>query len=413
MCAWFRSDVRLLISNDGFQDPGGVQTYLEAIVPGLVSRGHDIAMLYLDHVPAMASPETSHALPHFSVGRDGLDQALAAVARWQPQICYSNNMSDLGVDRRLLAIAPVVKFMHGYSGTCVSGLKMFGLPVPKPCHRKFGAACVALYLPRRCGGLNVARIPGQYLWAREQQALFDRYSALVVASAHMKAEFVNNGADRRRVHVNPLFVSGTRLPREPGDEIPPSVVFLGRMTRLKGGDLLVRAVALASARLGTPVHLTVVGDGPERVTLERLASHLNVAATFTGWQNGEERWRWIQRASLLAVPSVWPEPFGLVGLEAAVLGVPAIAFDVGGIREWLTPGENGYLIPGDPPRASAFADGLVTAFREPVTLRAMGEKAWSIARCLSLDRHLDQLEEILARHGTLTACSPSALSPQP
>jgi glycosyltransferase involved in cell wall biosynthesis len=393
--------VRLLISNDGFQDAGGVQTYLEAIETGLASRGHDIAMLYLDDAPAMPSAGTSHVRPHFSVARDGLEATLAAVARWQPQICYSNNMSDLGVDRRLLAIAPVVKFMHGYFGTCVSGLKMFGLPVARPCHRKFGAACVALYLPRRCGGLNVLKIPGQYRWAREQHALIDQYSALVVASAHMKDEYVNNGADARNVHVNPygLFVGRTPLPREPGADIPPSVVFLGRMTRLKGGGLLVRAVAEASARLGTPIHLTMVGDGPERGAWERLASQLNVAATFTGWQGGEERWKWIQRATLLAVPSVWPEPFGLVGLEAAVLGVPAIAFDVGGMREWLTPGENGYLVAGDPPRASAFADGLVSAFREPETLRAMGEKAPATARRLSLDRHLDRLEDILARQG--------------
>jgi glycosyltransferase involved in cell wall biosynthesis len=395
--------VRLLISNDGFQEPGGVQTYLEAIVPGLASRGHDIAMLYLDHVPPAPSPGISGVRPHFSVARDGLDATLAAVAGWQPQMCYSNNMRDLGVDRRLLAIAPVVKFMHGYYGTCVSGLKMFGLPVAMPCQRKFGPACVALYLPRRCGGLNVLKIPGLYGWAHEQHTLIDRYSALVVASEHMKDEFVNNGADARNVHVNPLFASPPPLSRDPGADLSPSVVFLGRMTRLKGGGLLVRAVADASARLGTPIQLTMVGDGPERVAWERLASHLNVAATFTGWQNGEERWRWIQRATLLAVPSVWPEPFGLVGLEAAVLGVPAIAFEVGGIREWLTPGENGYLIPGDPPRASAFADGLVTAFREPETLRAMGAKAPGMARRLSLDRHLDQLEDILLRHAARDA----------
>ena len=399
--------MRLLISNDGFQDAGGVQTYLDAIVTGLAARGHDIAMLYLDRVPVMPSPGIGNLPPHFSVVRDGLDHALAAVARWQPQICYSNNMSDLGVDRRLMAIAPVVKFMHGYFGTCVSGLKMFALPSARPCHRKFGAACVALYLPRRCGGLNVLKIPGQYRWAREQHTLIDKYSALVVASAHMKDEYVNNGADARNVHVDPygLLVGGMPLPRDPGADIPPSVVFLGRMTRLKGGDLLVRAVAEASARLATPVQLTMVGDGPERAAWERLARHLNVAATFTGWQSGDERWRWIQRATLLAVPSLWPEPFGLVGLEAAVLGVPAIAFDVGGMREWLTPGENGYLVAGDPPRASAFADGLVTAFREPDALRAMGQNAPATARRLSLDRHLDQLEDILARH--------SALNPQP
>jgi glycosyltransferase involved in cell wall biosynthesis len=395
--------VRLLISNDGFQAPGGVQTYLEAIVPGLASRGHDIAMLYLDHVPGMPSPGSRDVRPHFSVARDGLDATMAAVARWQPQICYSNHMRDLGVDRHLLAIAPVVKFMHGYTGTCVSGQKMFGMPVPKPCHRKLGAACVALYLPRRCGGLNVLKIPGLYRWAREQHTLINKYAALVVASAHMKGEYVNNGADARNVHVTPLFASGPPLPCDPGADIPPSVVFLGRMTRLKGGRLLVRAVAEASTRLGTPIQLTMVGDGPERVAWERLASHLNVAATFTGWQTGEERGRWIQRATLLAVPSVWPEPFGLVGLEAAALGVPAIAFEVGGIREWLTPGENGYLIPGDPPRASAFADGLVTAFRDPETLRAMRAKAPGMARRLSLDRHLDQLEDILSRHAARDA----------
>jgi glycosyltransferase involved in cell wall biosynthesis len=392
--------VRLLISNDGFQDAGGVQSYLDAIVPGLASRGHDIALLYLDDVPAIPSPGASHETPHFSVARDGLDRTLAAVGRWQPEICYSHNMRDLDVDRRLLAIAPVVKFMHGYFGTCVSGQKMFGLPVARPCGRRFGAACVALYLPRRCGGLNVLKIPRQYRWAREQHTLIGKYAALVVASAHMKNEYVNNGADARNVYVPPygLFFTDTPPPRERDTDLPPSLVFLGRMTHLKGGDLLVRAVAEASARLGTPIHLTMVGDGPDRAAWERLASRLNVAATFTGWQSGDERWRWIRRATLLAVPSVWPEPFGLVGLEAAVLGVPAIAFDVGGIRAWLTPGENGYLVAGDPPRASAFADGLVAAFREPDTLRAMGEKAPAAARRLSLDCHLDGLEDILSRY---------------
>jgi glycosyltransferase involved in cell wall biosynthesis len=397
--------VRLLISNDGYQDTGGVQSYLEAIVTGLQSRGHDIAMLYQDRTPAMPSNGTSHGLRHFSVARDGLEATMAAVARWQPETCYSNNMSDLGVDRRLMAIAPVVKFMHGYFGTCVSGLKMFGLPVARPCQRKFGVACLAMYLPRRCGGLNVLKIPGQYRWTREQHALIGRYSAIVVASEHMKDEYVNNGADARNVHVNALFAPEAPRPREPDADIPPSVVFLGRMTRLKGGGLLVRAVAQASARLGTPIQLTMVGDGPERAAWERLAARLNVAATFTGWQGGDERWRWIRSATLLAVPSLWPEPFGLVGLEAAVLGVPAIAFDVGGIREWLTPGENGYLVAGDPPRMSRFADGLVAAFREPQLLRAMGEQAPSTARRLSLDRHLDQLEDILARHDSHDAHS--------
>ena len=66
-------------------------------------------------------------------------------------------------------------------------------------------------------------------------------------------------------------------------------------------------------------------------------------------------------AAVLAVPSVWPEPFGLVGLEAAARGVPAVAFDTGGIRQWLHHQISGLLVPpsgGHAALATAFAARL-------------------------------------------------------
>jgi glycosyltransferase involved in cell wall biosynthesis len=394
--------LRILIANDGFGGAGGVQRYLESVVDGLLSRGHDIAMLYRDTVPDAVLPITMNGLPLFSVGRDGAETAFQAIRAWGPSICFSNNMCDLGIEERLLAIAPVVRFMHGYNGTCISGQKSFGLPTVTPCDRKFGAPCLALYLPRRCGEVSVSGLVHGYREGRAQQALFSRYRAIVVASEHMQREYVRNGADAYKVHVNPLFPTHEAHADDFPDEIAPSVVFLGRMTRLKGGGLLVRAVAEASRRIGTAIRLTMVGDGPQRHDWERLASRMQVACVFTGWQNGDDRWNWVRRASLLAVPSAWPEPFGLVGLEAAALGVPAIAFDVGGIREWLTPGENGYLVAADPPRASPFADGLVSAFRDPTGLRAMRARSVASARRLSLDRHLDRLEAIFGRSPSRT-----------
>jgi glycosyltransferase involved in cell wall biosynthesis len=141
----------------------------------------------------------------------------------------------------------------------------------------------------------------------------------------------------------------------------------------------------------------MLGDGPQRRVWEELASSLGVTSSFAGWLQGEDRWTWLRRATVLAVPSTWPEPFGLVGLEASALGVPAVAFDVGGIREWLRPGVNGYLVPADPPRASAFADGLVRALSD-AGLHAMRRQAVVVAREMSLDRHLDRLEALLSRH---------------
>jgi glycosyltransferase involved in cell wall biosynthesis len=85
-----------------------------------------------------------------------------------------------------------------------------------------------------------------------------------------------------------------------------------------------------------------------------------------------------------------------VGLEAGRLGVPAVAFDVGGIREWLQHGVNGYLAPGDPPRASALADAIAHAFRHPGELARLRANAVRAAREATLAGHLDRLDCILS-----------------
>jgi len=389
--------MRILFANDGFGDEGGVQRYLDATVSGLLARGHDLAIFHRDPIAPSGRVPSMSALPQFSVAGAGIDAAIGAARGWSPDVCFSHNMNVLAIDRRLAEVAPVVKFMHGYFGTCVSGLKRFGLPIVQPCERTFGPACAALYLPRRCGQLGVSTLVAQYQWTSEQHALFASYRAMVVASEHMKREYVRNGVDPRAIHTDRLFptCAVAAEPMEPGPE--PSVVFMGRMTALKGGDFLIRAVAAASRRLPRPIRLTMVGDGPARPAWQMLAADLAVDCTFTGWQTGAARFDALPRADLLAVPSTWPEPFGLVGLEAAAFGVPSIAFDVGGISEWLRPGVNGMLVPGNPPRATAFANALVDAFSRRTELAAMRRGALTVARELSLTRHLDRLEEIFAR----------------
>ncbi len=384
--------MRILVANDGLGDAGGVQSYLGAVVPALRARGHALALVHRD--PAGADADAS-ALPQFSVAA-GLDAAMARVRAWRPDVVFSHNMNRLDVERSLAEVAPIVKFMHGYFGTCIGGLKHHGFPSERPCDWVFGAACLALYLPRHCGQMSVVKLARQYQWARGQRALFPSYRALVVASEHMRREYVRHGVAADRVHANALFPTH---PPAASPAPPPggtTVAFLGRMTPLKGGDVLIRAAAAASRRLPEPLRLLMIGDGPVRPEWERLASSLGVAATFIGWQDGDARWRALRAARLLAVPSVWPEPFGLVGLEASALGVPAMAFDVGGVREWLHPGRNGFLVAGDPPTAGALGDALEQAFRRPGALDALRASALEVARELSLDRHLDRLEPVLA-----------------
>jgi glycosyltransferase involved in cell wall biosynthesis len=386
--------VRILFANDGIGDAGGVQSYLAAVMPALAARGHRVALLHRDALRGQRSPAPEGA-PHFGTAVRGVDWALGAARAWGPDVAFSHNMGPLEVERGLLDAGPVVKMMHGYFGTCIGGQKAHLFPSAEPCGRRFGPACLALYLPRRNGPLRLPYLARQWRWAVDQNALFPRYAAVVTASGHMRAEYVRNGVPDASAHALPLFPT---IPVAPHPVPAPGalrVLFLGRMTQLKGGDVLIRAAARAGEVLGHTVPLTLAGDGPRRPEWEALARKLGVEAEFTGWVEGEERLRLLRDASLLAVPSVWPEPFGLVGLEAGSQGVPSVAFDVGGIGEWLADGVNGRLVPGNPPRADALAGALVWAATHPAELAAMRPRALDAARRLSLDAHVERLERVL------------------
>jgi len=397
--------MRILFANDGVSDVGGVQAYLDAVVPALESRGHAVAIAYCTDSGSADAGGVFRRLQQFNLAGVARRKALDTICRWSPDVCYSHNMHDLSVDRALESIAPVVKFMHGYFGTCIGGLKMHAFPGHVACGRVFGPSCLALYLPRRCGQLNPAVLVDQWRWANDQQSLFAVYAAIVVASEHMRREYGRHGCEAARVHVNPLF------PTNAVDAVPspvpadPHVVFAGRMTKVKGGDLLIDAVRRAVALLERPIRLTMMGDGPQRAEWEALARRLGVPCTFTGWVSGDDRWTVVRNASVVAVPSVWPEPFGLVGLEAGALGVPAIAVDVGGITEWLRPGINGVVVP-HPASARSFGDALASLLRDRTSLAALRAGAHHVAQDMSLAAHVDRLEVVLGRFARpLSPCS--------
>jgi glycosyltransferase involved in cell wall biosynthesis len=166
------------------------------------------------------------------------------------------------------------------------------------------------------------------------------------------------------------------------------------MTSLKGGHVLIAAAARAAPLLGRPMRLVMAGEGPQKDEWRRLASSRGVQAEFTGWVGREDRNRVYQRGLLVAVPSLWPEPFGLIGLDAAALARPAVAFDVGGIREWLTDGVNGRLVS---PAAGeqGLAQALASLLTAPAERERMGNEALAVARRMSVGAHVDRLESVL------------------
>jgi hypothetical protein len=147
--------LRVAIANHYHRLFGGLETYLQQLAPELRRRGCEIAILSESNSPD-TRPEiiASDGVPIWCIAELGARDALAALGKWRPDVIYVHGIHDIALEAALLAIAPAVFFAHGYTGTCISGRKSFRTPTIEPCDRRFGAACLAYYYVRRCGGLN-------------------------------------------------------------------------------------------------------------------------------------------------------------------------------------------------------------------------------------------------------------------
>jgi glycosyltransferase involved in cell wall biosynthesis len=127
------------------------------------------------------------------------------------------------------------------------------------------------------------------------------------------------------------------------------VLFAGRLMENKGCQYLIKAMSVVQERIPA-AKLVVIGDGPERASLEKQAAIHLKRYEFLGMQPQDVLRQWMNRASVFSVPSVTTasgtsEGFGLVFLEAQAVGTPIASFATGGIPEAVLHGETGLLAP--------------------------------------------------------------------
>jgi glycosyltransferase involved in cell wall biosynthesis len=117
-----------------------------------------------------------------------------------------------------------------------------------------------------------------------------------------------------------------------------AIVFVGRLVSDKGADLLLRALKILQADGLTP-DLTLIGSGPEEENLRRLATELGLdrRVTFAGQISGPALVEILNRHQILAMPSRWAEPFGLVAVEAIACGCVVVGSAAGGLSEAIGP----------------------------------------------------------------------------
>ncbi len=194
---------------------------------------------------------------------------------------------------------------------------------------------------------------------------------------------IPNGVDLDRFRPDPATVP---FPR-------PTLLYLGRLKRYKGVDIILRAVALLRAR-GVEVEFLVAGRGDDEARLRRLVDQLGLhdVVRFLGYVSEEEKPRLFRRSWVHVLTSP-KEGWGISILEASASGIPTVASDSPGLRDAVQHGVTGLLVPHG--HVEALAGALARLLSDPAERQAMGRAARRFAEGFSWEASARSTERFL------------------
>lgn len=377
---------------------GGLETGIELLQPVLEGMGHEVRILTSDHnpsvphwsdyeFPALSSVPFPLRVLYRAWYPAAYRKLREVIEEYQPDVVQFHSFFELS-PAVLFAVrdVPAVVTVHG-AEDFTKELLLWAFPT-----RLFRSG-----KPFTRAGLTVRGwlhyLYHRYISMPLFRKGFQNVERVVVFSAYMQAMLARDHIESVCVPNATVLFAEAPLPE--GD----TILFVGRLEKIKGVQVLLDA--LPAVRAEHPgARLVIAGSGPYEPVLREQAKllQLDSLVTFAG-QVGREKLEQLYRsASVVAVPSLWPEPFGKVGIEAMSVGRPVVASDVGGMSEWLRDGETGYLVkPGSP---SELGEALCRVLRDRGRLDEMGQAARKRAEDFSIEAHAAKIIEVYeeARH---------------
>jgi glycosyltransferase involved in cell wall biosynthesis len=253
-----------------------------------------------------------------------------------------------------------------------------------------------------CGSRRPPKTLANFKSIRQEQEQAAELPTITV-SRFLKEQMIRSGCPAENLHVlhSPAPTIPGAFPPLPRHR-PPHIVFAGRIEPQKGLDWLLRSVA----KVEPEVYLDIAGTGDKAYLsmLDQLVTDLGLReqVAFHGWLEEDDVYVLIEQARGVVVPSVWHEPAGLVTLEAAALGRPVIASDVGGIPEYAT---DDFSLRVPPRDAKALAEAIEHLARDAEMAEAMGRRGYDLARStFAIKRFLDDLNGFYERVRSRLTC---------
>jgi len=390
-------DMKVLFVHDRFGALGGAEASLLAIAGELVRRGHETGLLHGPDTGKQEDDWREAFSPCFPYSKtNGATDLESILCEFKPDIIFLHKMADLAMVEALTACAvPVVRMVHDHDLVCMRSYKYN--PITRHiCTRAASAWCVfpcGACITRNSGpGLPLKWV--SYAAKRREIALNRKFEHLIVASHYMKTELLRNGFAAERIAIQAPVPRMADVSFKSSFDERNLIVYAGQILRGKGVDVLLESLAL----LTMPFEAVILGEGNHRTYCERLSRRLGLhdRVHFMGFVSQSEIVRHYQESSVAVISSIWPEPFGAVGLEAMRCGLPVVGFDAGGIKEWLIDGVNGYLVPWMD--RAQYARRIGELLRNKVLARSLGERGRQLANeRFGFSNYIRGLEALFAR----------------
>lgn len=400
----FNAPVRVLLVNKFLAPRGGAESVVLQTRRLLEAAGHEVIPFGMRTDAAVEQePWTQFLVPERQYfdgnplrrARDAVatvysldvrSRLRALLRHVRPDIAHLHNvyhqLTLSVVDELKAQRIPMVMTLHDYKVACPAYQLLTHDGV---CERCVGGAFWHV-VRHRClkssiAGSVLVAVEAYLSRARRQYEKIDRFLA---PSRFLRDVVVRAGLPANRIAVLPNAVAVAAAPRPQPES--PVFLFAGRLSAEKGIDTLLEAAGRARA---VP-EIRIAGAGPLEALLRDRLGREGLPIRLLGFLGREQVVAELSSATAALVPSKWYENCPLAILEAAALGVPTIASDIGGIPELITSSVDGILVP--PGDSEALAQAMDELARDRGHAAALGRAAYERVQAQHCeDRYLQAL----------------------
>lgn len=216
---------------------------------------------------------------------------------------------------------------------------------------------------------------------------FKNVDLFIAPSNYIKNKAISDVSPIKTIH------NSIDLPKYSAIENNNNILFVGRLEKAKGVRYLIEAVPLIIKKIPN-IQLYIVGDGQEKDSLFKLVNSIRLSKNihFIEWQKNDDLKLYYKKANIIIIPSICPENFPTVCLEAMSIGRPIIGTRVGGIPEIIDDKVNGYLV--KPKDSGQIAEKVIKLLLDKNLLKFMSKNARIKSEKYNLINYITEIEEI-------------------